>query len=355
MFLNQKSGWWAFFSLAISVQCVAQNESGQFKLNSQVPAIENEILAVMDQLGATAATVAVTSRGKLVYSRGFGHSDRRQRRETSTRTTMRLASCTKPVTASAVKLLIERGDLQLDTRVFDYLGISPKGDLADERIKLITIKHLLNHRGGWDRAETFDPMYQLESIRRKMRVSKLEKRHIVQYMWEQPLQFEPNDRFAYSNFGYLLLGLVIEKATDKSYVESIRELIIEPLDGEVALSSPVKGNRESRESFYPEDNQLDYRIRDSASGLVTNAETMCRFMAAYWLDGVPYNSRRRKYFFQMGSHPYTTTTLMEQRLDGVHYCLMFNSRRNEHYAEDNEVIRERFNKILDSVQQQWKK
>ena len=340
---------WAVSPTAFSA-LLAQNSNTFDDLES----IDKKVAEYMRIVNATAATVAVTFEGNLVYCKGYGFSDRNNRVETLPRTTMRIASCTKPFTAAAIQELIARGDITQDTRVFDYLGIRPFQQLKDDRIKQITIGHLLDHEAGWDREQTTDPMYQIPEIKKDLRVRKVQKRHIVRYMWKQPLQADPGTRRYYSNFGYVLLGLVIEKATGKSYIKSIRELIAGPIEADdISISSPVKSNRKSREVHYPNDNKLDFHIRDSASGLATSSETLCKFMNNYWLDGTQKNSRRQ-YFYQFGTHPFTTTTLMEQRLDGFHFAIMMNSRRNDHYNEDNEAIRKSFNSLLDSVKNDLK-
>jgi N-acyl-D-amino-acid deacylase len=320
----------------------------------RIDRIDAEMQQSMQTIGATSATLAISRHGHLLYSRGYGFCDRRGEVATSPQTMMRLASCTKPLTAAAIRILVERGDLALETPVYDYLGIRPAAELADPRVRQITVAHLLQHRGGWDRQQTFDSMYHLAEIRRSLKLPRLQKRHIVRFMWEQPLQFDPGARRAYSNFGYLLLGLVIEKATGRSFVEAIRDLVAEPIGADdVFLSSAVPGNRQRREVYYPEDSPLNLHLRDSASGLATSAESLCRFMEHFWMDGGKRNVDRQRYYFQIGSHPFTTTTIMEQRLDGINYAIMLNRRRNEHFEEDNHIIRHRFNEVLDAVAAEW--
>ena len=312
--------------------------------------IDDEIQACMNLINASAASLAISIDGQLVYSKGYGFSDRRGRVPTSPRVTFRLASCTKPFTATAIQKLIRGGDLERDTLVYEFLDIPPSDELADPRIKQITVTDLLEHRGGWDREQTFDPMYQISEIKSGLKVRRVEKRHIVRYMWDRPLQHDPGDEECYSNFGYLLLGMVIEKVTGKSYVESIRELILEPIGAdEISLSSPVRGNRKSREVYYLTENRLDLHLRDSASGLATNTETLCTFMDHYWMDGRRRGNDGTWFYYQIGTHPFCTTALMEQRRDGINFAILLNSRREEKYQEDNAAIRERFNQLLDKI------
>ena len=316
--------------------------------------IDREVEFCMQSIGATSASLAMSYQGKVVYSKGYGFSDRRQRKVTSHRVAMRLASCSKPFTAAAIKTLIDQGLLKHDTPVFDYLGIAPSQDLADPRIREITIGHLLKHEGGWDRDKTFDPMYEIDRIKSEIGVSKVKKRHLVRYMWEQPLQFAPGTKVCYSNFGYLLLGLVIEKVTGKSYIKSIRELVTDPIDaGEIFLSSAVSQNRKSREVFYPAENQLNLQLRDSSSGLTADPTTLCHFMEAFWLNGRKRTERTGWSYYQLGTHPQCTTALMEQRQDGLSFAVLFNRRQEETYRADNDAIRERLNKTIDRLAGRW--
>ncbi len=313
--------------------------------------IDQMMTGFMQLTGATAGTIAINRGGKIVFSRACGYSDRRQRVPARISTTMRLASCTKPVTRAAVETLIQQGKLRRDMAIFDYLGIPPASrELPDPRVTTITIGQLLNHTGGWDRDTTFDPLYRTDEIGRTLGVGQIRKHHIVKYMWSQPLQSDPGTEEHYSNFGYLLLGLAIEKATGQSYIESVRQLIGEPLGiGDFSISSPSRSARTQREVFYSNENGLNLKLRDSASGLVSSAPSLCKFMSAWWIDGTPRNGPRNEFLFQTGTHPLTTTTIMEQRMDGIDYALLLNARREDTYARDNAQIREEVNGLLDRM------
>jgi CubicO group peptidase (beta-lactamase class C family) len=339
--------------LAVATFCSPQPlpATRQDDVDAAETRVDAAVQQFMELTGATAAAVAVGRAGEIVYQKGYGFSDRRQQVPTRDDVTMRLASCTKPITRALIELLIVEGKIERDTRIFEYLGISPPDDrLADERVREITVAHLLEHTGGWDRDATFDPEYHTDEIARELRVPRLEKRHIARYMWSQPLQADPGTTVHYSNFGYLLLGLVIEKATGMSYIEAVRERIGEPLGiDDFSLSSANPSARSEREVWYRNENRMDLRLRDSSSGLVTSAPSLCRFLGAWWMDGVPRNDYRDVFFFHFGTHPLTTTTIMEQRLDGLDYVLMFNARREDSFDADNESIRDQFNRVLDEA------
>src|SRR5262249_10305907 len=90
--------------------------------------------------------------------------------------------------------------------------------------------HLLAHMGGWDRQQTFDPLLYEARVASAMRVPlPLSKYQIASFMASQPLQFMPGTRFAYSNFGYCLLGQIIEKLTGQPYQQAIQAQLYAPL------------------------------------------------------------------------------------------------------------------------------
>ena len=335
------------FSLAIQPACCQQIE----QQNESQAAIDQVMGQLMQICDASAATIAIGRGDAIVFQKGYGFSDRQRKVPTKLDATMRIASCTKPITRTAVEVLIRRGKLQRDTLIFDFLGIPPdENGLNDERIRQITIEHLMNHEGGWDRDATFDPLFNTDKIAQKLRVRNVEKNHIVRYMWSMPLQFDPGTENRYSNFGYLLLGLAIEKATGESWINSVRELIATPLGvDDFSLSSASSSARAPGEVTYERESNINSRIRDSSDGLTTSAPSLCKFMSDYWLDGVPRGDFRSIYIYYFGTHPQTTTAVMEQRLDGLHYAILFNSRREESYMADNERIREQFNLVLDGI------
>jgi N-acyl-D-amino-acid deacylase len=180
-------------------------------------------------------SVAVGRHGKVVFARGYGYADLATKEVVQTDSLFRIASLSKPITAVAILQLVEQGKLQLDHRIFDLLQLdSPElSELNsfDKRWRDITIRHLLEHRGGWDRDASFDAMFQSVRFAEQMNSTPpANTSEIIRAMLSQPLDFPPGERYAYSNFGYCLLGRAIEKLTNKKYHEYIRESLLAPLD-----------------------------------------------------------------------------------------------------------------------------
>ncbi|WP_171184842.1 serine hydrolase domain-containing protein [Alienimonas chondri] len=182
---------------------------------------------VVGSLGVPGAALAVTRFGRLVYARGFGLADREQGAPVEPTSTFRIASLSKPITAAAVMQLIDRGALDGRSRVLDVLNLP---EPADARWKQITTKQLLWHRGGWDRDADFDPMFRSGEIARQMNAPPPTGADLViRYMLERPLDFEPGSKYAYSNFGYCLLGRLIESVSGQTYEQYVRDQILAPL------------------------------------------------------------------------------------------------------------------------------
>ena len=181
------------------------------------------------------ASLAVTDQGKLVYARAYGYSDVKTREEVTLDSLFRVASISKPITAVAILQLVEQGKLKLDDKVFAVLdfedAIKTAGDQFDPRQRDITIRHLLQHRGGWDRGISFDGMFRSVEFAAKLGVpAPAGPNTVIQSMLGHPLDFDPGHRYAYSNYGYCLLGRVIEKLTGQSYEQYVREKVLAPLD-----------------------------------------------------------------------------------------------------------------------------
>ena len=203
------------------------------KANPDLASFDRMMTDFMQKYHLPGAALAVAKDGRIVYARGFGYADLDMKEPVKPETLFRIASVTKPFTAVAVLQLVERGKLGLNDRVFDVLGLKDlRGPEAkfDDRWKRVTILQLLQHRGGWDRDKSFDPMFRSPTICKELDVSPpADQEAIIRYMLRQPLDFDPGERYAYSNFGYCLLGRVVEKASGSRYEDYVKKEILAPL------------------------------------------------------------------------------------------------------------------------------
>jgi CubicO group peptidase (beta-lactamase class C family) len=195
------------------------------------------------------AALAVTKDSRLVYARGFGWTDRDRREAVRPDSLFRIASISKPLTATAIMQLVERRRLQLDAKIFRLLELPPT---KDGRWQDVTVEHLLHHTGGWDREKSFDPMFRSVVISKSLDLPPpATPQHIIRYMTQQPLDFDPGSRFVYSNFGYCLLGRVIERVSGMRYGQYVRQNVLRPLEiGRMQLGATLLDRRASQEVRY---------------------------------------------------------------------------------------------------------
>lgn len=200
------------------------------------------------------ASVAVSRQGKLVYARGIGWIDRERTTPVQPDSLFRIASVSKPITAVAVLKLVEEGLIDLDAPAVGYLAGLPPPDGAevDPRWEQITVRHLLHHAGGFDRGQSGDPMFRPRTTAEALGAKPPATADlIVRYMRGQRLDFDPGSREAYSNFGYCVLGRVIEAVTGMSYEAFVRDRVLAPMGiADMKIGHTRLEQRDPKEVFY---------------------------------------------------------------------------------------------------------
>ncbi len=191
------------------------------------------MVAFMREHRIPGASMAVVKSRRLVYARGFGLADVDRKEPVLPTSLFRIASVSKMFTGVAVLHLIEQGKLRGEDHVFDLLKLEkkvPEGATLDPRWREVTVYQLLHHEGGWDRSKSPDPGAISDQILRFNRAKPpLTTDHVVRYMLSRPLDFDPGRGFAYCNFGFHLLGTVIETVTGKSYEDFVREVMLKSI------------------------------------------------------------------------------------------------------------------------------
>ena len=204
--------------------------TGEFE--QSLEPINELLLKTLTDNNIPGATVCVARNGVIVCDRGFGYADLEMKTPMAPDARIRIASISKPIIAVAVLLLMEDGKLQLDDHVIDFLSRDQKIKIPDDidtAWHRLTIRHLLQHSGGWNRETSKDPMFELVEITRSLKLRKLARvPDIVRYQMLQPMNFEPGSEYQYSNFGFCLLGRVIELASGQSCESFVTERILIP-------------------------------------------------------------------------------------------------------------------------------
>ncbi|QDT90149.1 serine hydrolase [Gimesia algae] len=352
--------------------------------------------------------VAVSYRGRLVYARGFGYADKETKELVQPDSQFRIASISKPITAVAIMQLVEQGKLKIDSRVFDVLKqyrrpLSQKN--IDPRLKDITIQQLLNHTAGWDREASFDPMFRSIAFAKQVgKPAPAEIDDIIRIMLEQPLDFKPGERYAYSNFGYCLLGRVIEEVSGQSYEDYIQQTICKPLHmNETQLGKTLLDGRKEKEVKYHSTREggsvfaanLRKQVSspygtwyleamDSHGGWISSAPDLLRFATAFnipdrcpvlsaptiskmlerppGLAGFNDQGKPKDAYYACGwmvrpidtagnSNQWHagslegTSTLLVRRLDRINWAILFNSRQG--------VDEKRLSSLIDAPMHTW--
>jgi len=201
----------------------AETETQPSPTEAEAAAIAGIARQTMEKHNAPGLSVAIARHGQFVYQQGFGVADKSTGERVTPASLFRIASISKPITSVAIFSLLEQGRLKLDDLIFGADGIL-KFDYMEkypEQVSKITIHHLLTHTcGGWDNTGKtgVDPMFYKPALNHRQL--------ITWTLRNLPLEHEPGTNYAYSNFGFCLLGRVIEKITGQPYAEYAHQAVL---------------------------------------------------------------------------------------------------------------------------------
>ena len=179
------------------------------------------------------AALAVAHRDKLLLARGYGLANKERAVAVGPTSLFRIGSLSKTITAVAVLQLVQAGRLGLDDKVLPLLGdMGPRSDhVTDARVRDITVRHLLQHTGGFDRERSGDVVFMpraAEAARRQGGPLPPDCPTILRDTLEHKLDFTPGERFAYSNVGFCILGRIVERVSGSPYESYAREHVLAP-------------------------------------------------------------------------------------------------------------------------------
>ena len=199
----------------------------------ELAAFDATMTRLMAEWNLPGGQLALAKDGRLVFDRGYGWADVEAEEPVRPESLCRVASVSKAITTVAVLALVDDGKLALDDRAFRILDrLEPPANAPiDPRLNEITIEHLLTHAGGWDSSTGFDPQEQPWTWREAGILGAAappSAEEIVRAMLGEPLAFDPGARSVYSNFGFNVLGRVIEGVSGRPYEAFVRERVLAP-------------------------------------------------------------------------------------------------------------------------------
>jgi N-acyl-D-amino-acid deacylase len=187
-------------------------------------------------------------------------------------------------------------------------------------------------------------------------------------MLGQPLQFTPGSKKVYSNFGYCVLGRVIEKAADVDYIEYLKRDVFRPLGvNDIRLGRTLPSARDPREPVYLDGREGESVVDVSAAkvrmpdggfllegmdahgGLIASAPELIKVFDAYWISGEPRQPGEHQEWVQFGSLPGTFAMAL-QRPDGVNVVVLMN-QSVDGPLDRNEKILQVVNAAIDQIKE----
>jgi len=178
--------------------------------------IDDYFKAEMSKQHIPGISVAVVRDGKLETARGYGLANVELESPVTANTVFEIGSMTKQFTAALVMMLVEEGKIGLDEKISKYLDGTP------DAWKEVTVRHLLTHTSG---IHGYTEVGDFMALARNPHT----QAEIVKLVSGLPLDFKPGEKWQYSNTGYYLLGMIVEKAAGKTYDSFLKERILTPL------------------------------------------------------------------------------------------------------------------------------
>ncbi len=237
---------------------------------------DEEITNFMSQHGIRGAQVAIVRFEKLVYYRSFGLANEDAAEPVGPDSRFRIASVSKPITVLAISKLVADRKLSMNDKVFGDGGIlgtqygTPPYSAAIERI---TVNHLVEHTSGFTN-DPYDIMFDAIDLSHEDLINRV--------LDERAYSGSPGSTYYYSNFGYSLLGRVIEEVTDMTYEDYVREEVLEPMGiTQMVIGGDTEAERLPNEvkyySTWFDPYALPVNRMDSHGGWVASAKDLARF------------------------------------------------------------------------------
>lgn len=193
------------------------------------------------QPNAPGASVLIAKDGKAIYKKAVGMANLELNVPLSTDNVFEIGSITKQFTAVSILMLEEQGKLKVEDEITKYIPDYPTNG------KTITIHHLLNHTSG------IKSYTSMESFMKNARTD-MTPTELIDVFKNEPMDFEPGEKFLYNNSGYILLGHIIEVVSEQSYADFIQDNIFSKLSMKSSYYGSMKNIIKNRASGYQDRN-----------------------------------------------------------------------------------------------------
>lgn len=275
--MNLKNRIWLSVACLLCLVFTKETSSSSFSLSDED---DKRIEAFMSKHDVPGLSIAVLQSGETVVAKGYGYANKKTKEKVTTTSRFRIASISKPITSVAIMKLYQEEKLHPSDSVFGEDGLFgneygiPQFDSEEAEI---TVQQLLTHTtGGWSNKSN-DPMFQHKSYSHK--------KLITWVLDERPLEHEPGTHYAYSNFGYCVLGRIIEKLTQQSYPDYVKEHVLQPCGiNSMEIAGNTRKDRLPNEVvYYGRKGENPYGMNvsrmDSHGGWIATAEDLVKFVS----------------------------------------------------------------------------
>lgn len=304
MIMKRKNIFWTLIILTVLIFAIVIIGCRHFLSEPIVSSSKNmedeisQIVNKMDDNGQFSGAVLISVKGDIIYKNAVGYANLEDSIPITLNTKFRIASFTKPFTVMLILQLVEDGKLELDGKLITYLPEFPK-----EKGENITIHQLLTHTAGITGESRISNLIDIEK-------EYYSRERLLNCIAERELVYEPGEGREYSNFGYALLGLVIEKVSAKSYDEVLQEKICQPAGMKNTLEDITAQPIENRAIGYnynyftglEEASFLDMSFCLGAGQLLSTVEDLYLFDKALYTDKLLNAESKELFFNKYGWH-----------------------------------------------------
>jgi serine beta-lactamase-like protein LACTB len=247
-----------------------------------------EVFRVRSQ--APGVSVAVSHKGRVIWSEGFGFSDLENATRCRDQSVMRIASISKCITAALVARLVDQGKLDLDKPIREYLGDKFPIKRVDNKQVDITLRQLLTHTAGIRHYHVKKGEQELEASEYYVTKACDNAYDSLDYFKEDDLMHNPGERFRYTTYGFSLVGAVIQSVLDPK--QSLQKAMIDMCKYELGMFNTYLDEHKpliaNRANYYYKSSSgklanvpfVDNSYKWAGGGLLSNVLDLTRFANA---------------------------------------------------------------------------